>query len=667
MRYTITAKLQEDTHLGSGSGGLGVNALIARDGRGFPVIWASHLKGLLRAAATALGDDDDTTNRLFGTAVEDRQLAVFTSLYCDHNPTSHFWRSTARASFDNRAPDPHTLRVVEMVPKETSFKGTVELPTSDAPTLLRLLQEVNAVGQGRASGAGRVELSLEPVFSLPARAGSGAPSSRILLLMRNLEPLCVAATATPGNIIPTEPYVPGRTLLGALAKWLLTEKHSKAASLLVSEKIQVSDALPLPQGDLTTSTPLLLWEVLPAPLALQSEKPQGSGDGWPWWAAQEPPVQRRSGMSARQSEGSDGDVIDGTDRSKLKRPEADLFLFRAGEEKWQVYRPQRRVRMRSGRPDPDREEPLLFAIEQVAERTHFLAELRGAPADLKELSEALRPVLEGRRWLRVGRAGAPVEVVRREWAKDERAVREPARSSSEPQYLTLTSDLLMRDEWLRWRTTLDAAALGQLLDAPSEDFVVQAHLQEESAVHGFNGTARLWRLPAAAVRRGSVFKIAGPGIAKLLAAAAAGSWLGERTHEGFGRFRVDAELPGLISTEAAPSDRAERADSVDEARCGTTRQWLRAHKALAVAGGGDRRPSLSQWQDLVSELAAGRPDAIDRRLDPKTAGAASWRHPDAEQVLKKLRALPGATQTSHARMFLRWLRAEMRATRAEVR
>src|SRR5690606_4452434 len=110
--------------------------------------------------------------------------------------------------------------------------------------------------------------------------------------------------------------------------------------------------------------------------------------------------------------------------------------------------------------------------------------------------------------------------------------------------LTLTSDLLVRDVHLRWRTALDADALKGLL---GDDLQPGNSIQDSVMVHGFNGTSRLWRMPAAAIRRGSVFEVSGAGVARLAERAAKNEWLGEHTHEGFGRFRLDAALPGVTS------------------------------------------------------------------------------------------------------------------------
>lgn len=632
VRRTLTAEFTSDAHLGSGSGGGGIDALIVRDRRDRPVIWASHLEGVLRDAARRLGRDEGA---FFGRAGGEQQRAVFTSLYANDSPESHIWRSTAREAFDNRAPKDDTLRVVEYVPKGTKLVGEIELPADQLDTLKRLVQEVDALGGGRSTGAGRVKLSLSEAMT-PQRKAS-APTGRLVLLLKNRDPLCITATATPDNLIPSLAFVPGRTLLGAVAAWLIAEGDRDTASLLTSGKVSVSDALPLPYSPSTLDR----VEVLPAPLWLQSDKPKGAVGDVPWWAQKAAPTMRVDARSAKE---------------KLKRPEDDLFVFReSANAAWTTFYPARRVRLRNGRPDPKQADASLFAIEQIVEETHFLAELSGPPDDLKKLAEKLGPVLEGRRWLRVGRAGAPVEVAQLAWSGAALATKMESTG-----LLTLTSDLLVRDEQLRWRTALDAEALKALLG----DVQLGNSIQDSVMVHGFNGTSRVWRMPAAAIRRGSVFEISGSGVARLAERAAKNEWLGQRTHEGFGRFRLDAALPGVTSEVGTSSPPTPVADVAEEAIAVTTRKWFGQHDSLAKPdkkdGNGQKPPSLSQWLDLVGELEANNQNALTSRLNPTTAGGKSWKHKDAKAILDKVNKIQAPQRKLYARLFVRWLRADLR-------
>ena len=647
IRYKLTADLIEDAHPGSGSGGVGIDALVARDREDRPVIWASHLEGALRDAARRLRGQE-AAEAFFGRPGGQRQRFVLTSLYATRDATYRVWRSAARDSFDNRASKEHSLRAIEFVSKGTRFEGLVELPADDIPYFRRLIAEVDAIGHGRATGAGRVKLTLSEMQVTPRPVGQA--TSRLLLLLRNVDPISITKTATPTNLIPSFAFVPGRSLLGALADWLLGENRRSAAALLVSGLVSVSDALPLCDDPTKRSVKLEAVEVIPAPLSLRSEKPSGTPGNTPWWAVPESPLQRVDQSLGKSENG---------ERLKLKRPEPDLFVCCLGlGSSWTAYRPRFRIRLRNGRPNPTQPDPSLFAVEQIAEGTLFLAELRGDAKEMAVLGDALRPVLEGRRWLQVGRGGAPVEVVRAEWVAPGR----PAEANA-PAYLTLTSDLLVRDERLRWLTVLDASMMAGIPGWP-EGVEAKPVVQESAPVHGFNGTSRLWRQPAAAVRRGSVFTVVGPGVADLARAAADGRWLGERTHEGFGRFRLDDvnALPGITENlSMAPAEQLQpslASDEPDDAIALTTRGWFEEHKRLADPSA--PCPSLSQWFDLVSNLEQKLPNALSSRRNPSTAGKRAWRDGDARAILDEIEKVPSGERAAYARIFVRWLRVGMR-------
>ena len=673
VRKKITATLLSDAHLGSGVGGQGLHALLARDSQNRPVIWSTHLEGLLREAARTLsgkpeGEREGEADRLFGKAGGSRQQMVFTSLYLvqKESPPSRVWRSTARVSldaretFDNRAPKGDTLRAIEFVPQCTVFEGHVELPETDVGILEKLIQEVESIGHGRASGAGLVGLSLS---SANMSVGSPPPfTNKLIVSLTNLDPLCIAKTATPGNIIPTQPYIPGRTLLGALAAWLIaegTEQAKQAATLLVNGDVAVSDALPL--KDKTSLDRLGPVEVLPAPLSLQSKKPEGQVGNVPWWATpKNAPIRLNSDKQKQDPNGE-----------KLKRPEPDLFVQRIGTGDWETYRPDIRIRLRNGRPEPTQKDPSLFAIEQIAENTQFLTELRGNQQAMQTLCTALKAVLTKQRWLRIGRGGSPVQV-----EKTAPLTEEMQPASVKYAYLTLTSDLLFRDDQLRWQTRLTQDTAKDLPGWPNgfsgtlTEEIFKPILQEETEIRGFNGTSGLWRLPAVGIRRGSVFKVNAALASELRKLASKGEWLGERTHEGFGRFRIDEEdkLPGVtpVSQQTNSSSAIRCRDDASELVAATTEGWNDEY-VKGKESETSPRPSLSQWQDLVNELdqeksvmpVPSASEALKSRKNPQTAGAAGWKHQAAQTVLDYLQQQPDRAQRAeYARMFVRWLRAD---------
>jgi hypothetical protein len=220
--------------------------------------------------------------------------------------------------------------------------------------------------------------------------------------------------------------------------------------------------------------------------------------------------------------------------------------------------------------------------------------------------------------------------------------------------LILTSDLLVRDETLRWLTRLSPQDFKSIPNWPPS-LTVEPVRQGTARVHGFNGTARLWRLPAAGLARGSVFRVEGEGLGALANMIASGQWLGERTHEGLGRFRLDASLPGTTSPGSTRATGGQEApDAADETVARMTLEWLERHSRLQCFP--EDAPSYSQWRDLVTEHESRGGAAIAERLNPTTAGKSNWEQEDASAILDMLNQQDQEGKKGCARMFVRWLK-----------
>lgn len=656
-RYTVRCTLLEDAHPGSGSGGAGIDALVARCAAGKPVIWREHLEGLLREEARIRKVRADVQRRLFGCSGGSGQVALFTSLYAKDDPDTRIWRSSARKSFDNRAPRDDTLRAIEAVPAGTTFMGRVELEERDVQELTKLLHGLESIGASRNSGFGRVEFTVKrrKVTPRPLPEGSGTV---LRLLLRNLDPMCITATAMPGNIVPTHSYIPGRAAKGAIVRWLLDTGKRHQAALAAGEQVAVSNGYLL-AAMLGAEVPLGHVEVLPAPLSLRRPKPLAQSGEVPWWSLDHANPERADGAKVREG--------------NWKRCEPDLVVYRSSPaESWRGARPDIRVRLRNGRDDPAQRDPSLFAFEQIAEGSRFLLELSGNGENLRTLCSALAPLLDGSRWLRVGRGGAPVVVERAEWVATPSETNLGAgntRNESDVAYLTLTSDLLVRDAWLRWIGVLRAEEMHCIEGWPESITHAQVSpvAQEECTIRGFNGTSRLPQLPHPGIRRGSVFQIRGrDAVLTLAQMAERGAWLGEQTHIGFGRFRIDTELPGCTqepsnraATGEAPLHVSTRADSADEAVASRARDWAvsYAQQLRSSARSDGRAPSGSQWRDLLGVLyqSNGGEGAILSRLHPTTRGGGTWRHPAAVPVLQQLQHVSAEMRAVHCDYFVQWI------------
>ena len=704
-RLTFSCKLLEDLHSGSGVGRLKtIDDCHARDAVGRPVVWYSMLAGLLRDAAEELAELQHPlataarVKRLFGTEGQAvRSALVCRSLHFDRPnsqtaPASAGGDQTvvARTAADlaalfvsvastarevhSRRPLDETLRTVEyaiagvVAGGELRFRGD-----DDDERLLKLcLQRLLALGGGRSRGAGRIRVSEVQVQSLPESATDllvrGPASRRLRLVLKNLEPLCLPATAYPGNILDTETYLPGSTLRCAV---LTALRPGGLASDQDLERLAAGDGAQFTNGYFVSAELLDRGGELPRlgsiPLPLTAKEAKatalpGGSSGIPWWVetdrAQQPwlsnPSREQDSLWKERETESVAEAV----TSSFKRVKTDDYLITADGTTWYRQRPAVVTLMRNRTPvrrqdrgfdsrrpgateDNDLEKADLFSEIVLAEDQCFVCDLIfGSDVAAEAFLRAAAPLLAAdeaqRAWLRVGRGGRPVRVERVAWLANaltpQRA--SPPKGKEHSFSLTLTSDLIARSPDLTFRTTLDATTLVQLAEFTGDEaaqlakgLVVdsQASLSETRIVHGFNTAAGARRSPALGIRRGSAFVIqpaAGDAsgalrlFQELTAREQAGQGLGERTEEGFGRFCLNhpahRALPGV--TPADVPDRHAKMKSGTEAppdarseREQVIEKVLQAVDELDLTGAAKKEgqfPGRSQWQRLRHEVEA---------------------------------------------------------------
>lgn len=625
----LTVETVEDLHAGTGTGSGDIDALVQRDRHGRPVIRASHFKGLLREAGADLKTlgkvEEEALNRLLGAQGKTRGNLRLTSLRVVEGGRTLIWGSTKRVD-GGRAPEEDTLRFVEHVAAGTRFAAQLRLADATSlPLLERLLSRVDRIGGDRNRGIGLVKLHWLPSSTLETRPLAAAASgTRLRLVLRNLEPLCLPATGHPGNLIRSHSFIRGQTLRGALIAWAI--HNGRPESLALFDRIAVGDALPLPEGPAVADT------VLPIPLSILTEKPKAGNADLPWWVAGSPPAPEFDSLGEERRPDE-----------KPKRPGAREYLCRSGNSgPWLRYTPAMRVRLRNATPKRDSgEEANLFSLEEIAEETCFQAELRFADQGAaQDFLGNFAPLL-GSDWLAIGRGGQPVVV------ESITGLREsPSKTFTDDWTLTLVSDLILRGEHLGFLDHLDIDRLCRLAGIESQGgWGVEKPVVEAEAVHGFNAVSGLHRAPVLAIRRGSCWRITGAGSAELAKALAEKSALGERVREGFGRFLIDAQPITQI-------DRPQR--SVDQPPVNRNEALLALARKLAGKIN-DKGPSLSQLQWLRAQaLAAAKDSEIDTLLkEIETApqrrpqGGKAWNAFPAAPLRKELARLPSLSEKSH--------------------
>ena len=164
-RCQLKIKLLEDLHTGAGMAIGELDATQIRDRRGRPVIRATHVRGLWRAAADELVAlkivSADECSALFGaTGAEQRGRFVLSSLRLGGSISARSvaWTSTARKVFD-RSPLEDTLRTIEFVAAGTEFTAELEVDAKLKPALERCVRHTIALGAWRSRGAGSLPLN----------------------------------------------------------------------------------------------------------------------------------------------------------------------------------------------------------------------------------------------------------------------------------------------------------------------------------------------------------------------------------------------------------------------------------------------------------------------------------------------------------------------------
>lgn len=603
-RLTITIELLEDLHIGTGTGWGDIDALQVRDRRGWPVIPASHIKGLLREAAnewlkldpSAL--PEDFIPRLFGQQGSGQGQLQLTSATLSTEQTTLVWGSTQIASTGAAADE--SLRFVEYIPAGSKFTLQASLPADDEQTedfFKAIIARCPRLGSGRNRGHGRVRWGLaDPVASAPLSLTSPKRfPSRLRLVMRNLEPICLARTGHPGNLISTEAFIRGRSLRGAVVGACLANGHTEWAQTLLDPMLAWADALPLPANVTAKQSPNHM-DVLPIPLSVGTPKATAPSGQLPWWAYK----RDQSLFGARQE--IDQITLRNGQRppEKLKRPGAGEFLFQATPDApWQRYKPQILERLHTQVPSKANEfKQALFSTEEIAEHTLFLADLIVTSA---EQASTLIEVLDhlSNQWLRMGRGGHPLVIESASWLPV--AEQGPATDANTNGFtVLLESELIARDHFGNFIDRLDAATLASLAGLPNANLKATQHSFSEGCdLFGFNASTGLPRLGQRAIKAGSVIHVEGDDAAKVYAALAGKLALGECPEEGFGRFRLN-RLPQPYRASTGQDVQASPTASRNEDLCQQARQWVNRF------GNSLSKPSNSQWGELRSRLQAAR-------------------------------------------------------------
>lgn len=620
FRYTI--ELLEDLHAGSGIGSVWVDRALARDGDGQPFIPASHVKGVWRDVAmrlATLGVGAFTTELIddwFGAAPKregDDTLPQRGRLYCptlrpENDVESVLWMQTARREYSRRPAD-DTLRSTEYLPALTTMtgRGYFHGTKAEFECLLSLIARVDRYGGNRSRGDGRIRQLACRVEDMPAVETPSTENARhgVRLLLEALAPVQVPRTGSPGNIIESETRIPGRMLLGAITTALL--QSGAQAQLLFGAAAECGDALPLAPAVGDVRDVLRQLEVMPAPLEYRVAKPEVKpGAAFlrrPPWA---------DASHGGPTPNAWVDLLGNTpSKEQLKRLPAGTYLQRLPGQAWSAFRQPLELAMRNRRGsdvDAGQMDEALFSSEQIPAGTRFVADILPGDTDAwPNWLDALTAYVRTTPLLRIGRGGAPVHVAAvAALAPPNTDVNATTRTSFR---LTLTSDAIIRGPTLGFHHRLSAQALCDALgiDRCTD---IQCEDRSESRIdRAFNAATGLPRPSVLVIERGSGVIVCGNGADDMYAMLNARNAIGERQHEGMGRYRLDLDL-GSHAGDASDAPSSPAAELRSEAVARFAIELHQRHASVLAKPSGSQMGNLRATLDALPSNANG--DAIER-------------------------------------------------------
>ena len=478
------------------------------------------------------------------------------------------WTSTSRG-VHSRCPLEQTLRTIEMAKSGLTFEGEIRFPVAsevaldlvalpETVLLKKCLTRLRSIGGGKTRGWGQVCVPSASIVirsvrgnnpSLPRQLVSSAGPLRLRLLLRNLEPLGLTTTTLAGNLLGGLGYLPGTTLRGDLLHWLSARDVGLATELADPVRFQVGNGYHVPSDIVEQGGSLESLELLPVPLSMRVHKAgvarasRQAGPRLPWWAQpgeagdelgvraemdaiavyRQPSSarQRRMTIHSKDASGSRARSIsselpapsDGGGRTRswacccatVFRPCGSIHGTGA-----QVHDDERRENS-TLRDHVGSQDDALFSQQVLLNGQRFLVDLRFETAQdaerfLKTSSPLWQPAGQDRSWLRLGRGGRPVLV--EDW-KEIAGTAEYTGMHPDQRLLVLTlaSDLIARDRYLRFLTSLTPSDLVDLVrraarwsglavdDLQPEGLVVndKESVYEPTDVFGYNAATGLPR------------------------------------------------------------------------------------------------------------------------------------------------------------------------------
>lgn len=572
IQITCNLSCLEDFYIGTGSGSIGLyDDGQLKDRYGRPLINSSTVKGLLRDSCSILDrarqilglEQSSSYERLFESHANLNSLDIeVRPLEFPERPTIiHFFTSVDNAKRRSRD---GSLRSVEFGSRGAVFELHLTYLSRDDETeaLVRYLKDglynIKAMGGYRRRGFGAVAISgLESsVTAIGADGEVQGMGNRVELLLELGEDTLLSSKAQSGNLLFTNDYIPGSTILGLLRSLALASGCD--AGFLDDGNVRSEFFYPLPDG----VTDSFATNVCPVPLSLRRLKARKTGtdstNSIPVWALD---MERSGQLSHIISHNLLFDAGEEHDAGKgmyegwvcADRGDPDWT-----ESRYYTVRKTYHQRNQVDRKTQSTSDNGIFIEERVVAGTRFLGAVTFRDEDSCIAFLAwFQPWLSGAQPVHLGKGG------RLAFVRAYRVGTEPAppeRVPAETFTLTLLSDAVLYSDGLAPARTISPEILAGLMGEgfTAADFLAGPSVARRGVVSSFSGTSGLRQFRDVAIRKGSSFSFTYSGAAPALLRSGLGdlekTGIGSIKDEGFGAIAVDHPLQSLrpVKTQTLP-------------------------------------------------------------------------------------------------------------------
>ena len=578
---TCTIKALEDFHIGTGIGNIGLyDDGQFKDNNGLPTLNSSTLKGLLRDSCAALDRakqklnidvDRESFRKLFENFDNLSSLDIKISPKENQTPSDntliHYFTAVERGKHKAKR---GTLRSLEFGASRLEFELEIRYlnRSKDSEEIAKYiidgLKNIKSIGGHRRRGFGAIALSnIEyKVDEIPAEKGQVSRGSQLDIIFELCEDTILSSKAQSGNLLSTNDYIPGTTILGMFRSIMLA--RGLASSYLDDDKLKASFFYPMPKDmnkafDIEVSPVFLSFRKKKSYLIPSSFAPESVLKGLPGWAVKSLDDDQFSTILSHNT------LFFEAEHSDPGRGLYEGYVFRKKDDiEWinsSYYRVDKLYHQRN-KIDPNKQstdKAGVFIEEKIKQGTRFLGSLLfESEEDCSAFVQDFQPWLKGSTPLHTGRGGKAVRIKQYQLqttaSESNHAIKE-----DETFTLSLHSDAVLYDNNLRPCKAINADILSTMLGEPFNDncFQLLGYVSRAGIISSFSGTSGLRKFRDIAIRKGSCFRFKYTGTDvdvlqdRLTELSAQG--IGVRKNEGFGAISINHPLHDLKPRESDTS------------------------------------------------------------------------------------------------------------------